>query len=113
MSLTLSYGNEYFYTDEFKNIVRSCKEILIEQATKVPITDKAKQFAYRHNFHKYLREFSDGYANKIPEDIIWAVSFINGIEDPTKDFSHLEILYFITHEDLLMMTQTTRVIREK
>lgn len=113
MALTLTYGNPYFYTDEFKVIARSCKEILIERAQQIPILDKAQQYAYRTNFHKYLREFGDSPVLQIPEDLIWVTSFINGMEDPTSGFGHLEILLLVTREDLLLITQAQRVVREK
>lgn len=113
MALKLSYGNEYFYSDEFKNIARSCKEILVARASRVPITDIGKQYAYRTNFHKYLREFGDSPATRIPEELIWVTSFINDMEDPTSDFSGLKMLLFTNHEELLMISQTKRVVREK
>lgn len=113
MALRLASGNEYFYTDEFKTIVRSCKEILIARAQFVPIASDSLKFGYQHNFHKFLREYGGGMSlTEVPEDMIWAISFINGMEDPTSGFNHLDGILYITKEDVLAITQVARVIRE-
>lgn len=112
MALRLAHGNDYFYTDEFRTIVRSCKEILVERSSPVPITDRGRLFAYRHNFHKFLREYGGDALTKISEDMIWVISYINDIEDPTQDFSHLAFVRMVTREDLLAITQSARVVRE-
>lgn len=113
MPLRITSGNDYFYTEEFKVIVRSCKEILQARASSVPIVDIGKKFAYRHNFYKFLREYGAGtITERVAEDMMWVIGFINDIDDPTADFSHLSEIKMITREDLLMITQTNRVQRE-
>lgn len=113
MALTVAAGNDYFYTDQYKVVVRSCKEILIARARFIPIMSNSLKHAYQHNFHKFLREFGAGQAlTDIPEDMIWTISFINGMEDPTSGFSTMEGILYVTKEDVLAITQVARVIRE-
>lgn len=113
MTLSLASGNNYFYTDEYKVIVRSCKEILIARAQYIPIASDSLKLAYQHNFHKFLREFGNGMSlTEIPEDMIWTISFINNMEDPTSGFMEKDSILYVTKEDVLAISQSARVIRE-
>lgn len=111
MPLNLPAGNPYYYTPEFKTIIRSCKEILLDQATYSPFVGESVQFAYRYNFHKLLRQLG-GENPDIPEDLIWVTSFLNGIENPNSDFSKLDGIYTVTREQVDSVIQVTRVRRE-
>lgn len=111
MPLKIQSGNSYYYTPEFKTIIRSCKEILLKQAAFSPFVGDAVKFAYRYNFHKFLRQLG-GETPAIPEDMIWVTSYINGIEDPNADFSHLVGIYTVTAEQIDSVIQVTRVRRE-
>lgn len=111
MPLSIPYGNEYYYTDEFKTIIRSCKEILLNQAAESPFADDSIKFAYRYNFHKFLRNLG-GEDPTIPEELVWVTAFINGIENPNQDFSHLVSLFTVTKEQVDAVIQVTRVRRE-
>lgn len=111
MPVSIPYGNPYYYTDEFKSIVRSCKEILVNQAAQSPFVDDSIKFAYKYNFHKFLRNLG-GDQPTIPEELIWVTSFINGIENPNDDFSHLENLLTVTKEQVDALIQVNRVRRE-
>uniref|UniRef100_A0AAU8L0X3 Uncharacterized protein n=1 Tax=Pantoea phage Survivor TaxID=3232176 RepID=A0AAU8L0X3_9CAUD len=113
MPIMIPEGNPYYYTDEFKTIIRSCKEILLEGASYAPFVERNIVFAYRFNFHKFLRELrnkEDGQS--VPEDMIWVVSFINGIEDPTADWSYLQGIYIPTRTQVDSLVRINRVIRE-
>lgn len=114
MPLQIPYGNQYYYTDEFKTIVRSCKEILLNQAHFSLFIDESTKFAYKYNFHKFLRNLKDsaGKSDAIPEDMIWVISYINGIENPNEDFFHLTGLYTVTKEQVDALVQVNRVRRE-
>lgn len=114
MPIDIISGNPYYYTDEFKTTVRSCKELLLERASWAPFVDDSTKFAYKYNFHKFLRQLkrkdSDGYA--ITEDLIWVTAFLNGIEDPNQDFSHLKGIFTISAESIDYILQVNRVRRE-
>lgn len=114
MPISLSGGNEYYYSDEFKTIIRSCKDVLLQNASLTPFVDNSIRFAYRYNFHKFLRNLRTGSsgATAIPEELIWVISYINGIEDPTQDFSHLTGIYTVNMAMVDMLVQATRTRRE-
>lgn len=111
MPLKLPQGNNYYFTPEFKTIIRSCKEILLAQAAFSPFVGDSIKFAYRYNFHKFLRQLG-GENPAIPEDMIWLTSYLNGIEDPNQGFGHLKGLYTVTPEQVDSVIQVTRVRRE-
>lgn len=113
MPIYIDSGNDYYYTDEFKTIMRSCKEIIIESSSYAPFIERNVVFAYRFNFHKFLRELrnkDDG--NSVPEDMIWLCSYINGIEDPNADWSYLEGIYIPNRQQVDQLVRVNRVIRE-
>lgn len=113
MPISINDGNQYWYTDEFKTIIRSCKEILLEGASYAPFIDRSIVFAYRFNFHKFLRELRNKEnGDSVPEDMIWVTSFINGIEDPNSDWSKLEGIYIPSRTQIDSLIRVNRVIRE-
>lgn len=113
MPIYLASGNSYYYTEEFKTIIRSCKDVLLSGATFSPFAPGVR-FAYKYNFHKFLRNLrtEGGEVYSVPEELIWAISYINGITNPNQDFSHLEGLYTVTKEQIDLMIQSTRTRRE-
>lgn len=111
MPLIVPYSNAYYFTPEYKTIIRSCKEILLAQASFSPFIGDNIKFAYRYNFHKFLRQLG-GENPTIPEELIWTISYLNGIEDPNQDFMHLTGLYTVTPEQIDSVIQVTRVRRE-
>lgn len=111
MPLPLQAGNPFYYTDEFKTIVRSCKEILLNDAVFSPFVGDSVKFAYRYNFHKLLRQLG-GETPTISEDLIWVTSYLNGIENPNQDFMHLKGIYTVSSSQLDAIVQVTRTRRE-
>ncbi|WNV45868.1 baseplate wedge protein [Aeromonas phage AerS_266] len=111
MPININSGNEYFYTEEFKTTVRSCKEIILAQASWAGFESPAVKQAYKGNFHKLLRAFG-GEAPIVPEDMIWVIAYINGIENPNADFSHLDGLWIVDRFVITNIIQVNRVIRE-
>lgn len=114
MPIYLDSGNSYYYTDEYKTTIRSCKEILLAQATFLPFPDESIKFAYKNNFHKFLREYRTllGGSGSFEEHLIWTISFINDIENPNADFSHLKGIWVITEVIIDSIIQINRVRRE-
>lgn len=94
-----SNSKDIFYTEQFKKIVRSEKEILLRQATTIPILKPRELYAYRYDIYRFLR------VNNIPEHLRWATAFINGIEDPNQDISGLSMLY-VVDESILVKALT-------
>lgn len=114
MTISLSGGNDYYYSDEYKTIIRSCKEVLLQNAQWSEFVDNSIRFAYRYNFHKFLRNLRTQKSDEtaIPEELIWTISFINGIEDPTQDFSYMKGIWTVNIETVDMLIQATRTRRE-
>lgn len=114
MSISLPGGNDYYYSDEFKTVIRSCKDVLVQNAQFSEFADNSIRFAYRYNFHKFLRNLRTQRSETpaVPEELIWTVSYINGIEDPTQDFSHLTGILTVNMELVDMLIQATRTRRE-
>lgn len=114
MPLPYTGGDSYYYTDEYKVIVRSCKEVLLKNASYTPFLELGIKYAYRYNFHKFLRQLrtSTSGMTAIPEELIWTISFINGIENPNQDFSHLAGIYTVTYEQIDLLIQSTRTVRQ-
>lgn len=112
--INIVIGNDYYHSHDYKTIVRSCKEILLAKANWVPFTDPGIVFAYRYNFHKFLRSLRTGNGGDpiVPEDMIWTISYLNGMENPNSDFSKMEGILVITKEDVDVIVQVARVRRE-
>ncbi|QDB70479.1 hypothetical protein CF8_0068 [Aeromonas phage CF8] len=111
MPISLTPGNEYFYSDEFKVVIRSCKEMILARASFAPFDNPAIKHAYRGNFHKLLRSIG-GENPSIPEDMIWVNAFINGIENPNQDFSDLKGIWLVDKSVVTSIIQVSRVVRE-
>lgn len=94
-SLNTSTANNIFYTPEFKTLVRSLKEVLIKEAQSLPIVNANERYAYRYDFYKLLRSLN------VPSHMYWAVAFLNGVTDPTKDNSHITSVLNISEESVL------------
>lgn len=82
-SLNPSPNTDIFYTPRYKTLVRSLKEILVEQAQALPIPNPNDRFAYRNNFYKLLRELG------VSSHMYWTIAYINGVEDIFKDNSSI------------------------
>ena len=81
---------DIYFSEPFKVIVRSCKEVLLEGSTVLPITDRSFLYAHRNNFYAWLRGIG------FDERLIWVTAFINDIKDPTGDISYLKEIRTVT-----------------
>lgn len=85
---------DVFFTDSFKTLVRSEKELLKRTAHTKPIIEKNVLYAYRNDIYRLLRYLS------VPSYLYWATAYINGIEDPTQDITHLSSIYLLDESTL-------------
>lgn len=76
-----------FFTQEYKTLVRSEKEILLRSATTLPIMNRNELYAYRTDVYRLLRSLG------VQPHMYWTVAFLNGIENPDQDVSHLTFIY--------------------
>ena len=96
---------DFFYTEEFKVLVRSQKEILLRSAGELPLVNRSEVQMYRYDFYRLLRSLG------IPNHLHWATAFINGIEDPFKDNSGIKEIRTVSQsqlEDIITRKNTTR-----
>ena len=83
-----------FYTEPFKVLVRSEKEVLLRSAATVPIINRHELHAYRFDIYRLLRSL------KIQPHLYWATAYLNGIEDPGQDISGLQSILTVNEEIL-------------
>lgn len=72
---------DVFFTERFKTLVRSQKELLVKQAQVIPLTEPQVVNAFKNDFYRLLRD------RGIASYLWWATAYINGIENPTQDIS--------------------------
>jgi len=87
-------GKDVFYTDAFKTLVRSEKEILLRSSQQIPIIDRAMLYAFRADFYRVLRVMN------VPAHLRWATAFINDVIDPNQDVSDMQSFQMISESDL-------------
>ncbi|EBV8434239.1 hypothetical protein AVA65_08315 [Salmonella enterica subsp. enterica serovar Minnesota] len=85
---------QFYYTEEFKTLVRSQKELLLRTAGNKSIVNRYEVQMYQFDFYRLLR--SQG----IPPHLYWATAFINGIEDPFQDIAGLKEIRTINESEL-------------
>ncbi len=90
MPLDINVYDDLYFSESFKNIIRSCKEILLETSSEYAILDRSFLFAHRNNFYAYLRGCG------FDERVIWVIAFINDIVDPTLGFEDKKTLRTVT-----------------
>lgn len=96
---------DVFYTDRFKTLVRSERELLRKTANSQPILELNKLYAYRNDFYRLLRNYN------IQPYLYWATAFINGIEDPSQDITHLTSFLTINEESLASAISRSNTVR--
>jgi hypothetical protein len=87
-------GKDIFYTEAFKTLVRSEKEILLRGSQTMPIVDRAMLYAFRTDFYRVMRVMN------VPAHLRWATAYINDIIDPNQDISDMHSFQMITESDL-------------
>ncbi|ASU03873.1 hypothetical protein JOAD_42 [Erwinia phage vB_EamM_Joad] len=107
MPIETGYNELYafYYTEEFKTLVRSEKELLLKSAGTKSIINRYSVQMYRFDFYRLLR--SEG----IPPHLYWATAFINGIEDPFMDISGLKEIRTLNESELESVIARKNTVR--
>lgn len=100
-----SSDKDVFYSDRFKTMVRSEKELFLRSVTNVPIMERNVLYAYRNDFYRLLRAYN------VQPHMYWAVAYLNGIEDPTQDITHLTSFYNIDENILTKAMARSSTVR--
>ncbi len=82
--VNFSEGRDFFFTERFKVLVRSEREILLRQTQEIPIVSHAQLYAYRYDFYRFLR------VQGIENHMLWVTAYLNGIEDPFMDCAGMQ-----------------------
>lgn len=90
-----STDKDIFYTERFKKIVRSEKELLLRNALTIPIVHFHNLYAARNDIYRFLR------SNKVPEHLLWTTAYLNDIEDPNQDISSMTFYYTVDESVLI------------
>lgn len=99
-SNVISENKEVFFTERFKTLVRSEKELLIKQASSAPILEPNQVQAYRNDFYRLIR------THGVESHLWWATAYINGIENPTQDISGMTS--FLTINETVLASALAR-----
>lgn len=98
-------GKELYYTEAFKTMVRSEREVFLRQTTDHPIIDRAELHAYRYDIYRLLRNYN------VAPHMWWVTAYLNGIEDPFTDISEMVSIRMIAEEvlsDAIVRSNTVR-----
>lgn len=90
MPLDIPVYDDLYFSEPFKVIVRSCKEVLLENSSEFAIIDRSFLYAHRNNFYAFLRGLG------FDERLIWVIAFINDIVDPMISFESKKTLRTVT-----------------
>ena len=72
-----------FFTPEYKTLIRSLKEVLLQSTTSLPIPNPNDRYAYRYDFYRLLRSLG------IKSHLWWTIAYLNGVENINKDNSRI------------------------
>lgn len=97
---------DVFFTERFKVLVRSERELLRKMASEVPLLEPAIKNAFRNDFYRLLRHYG------IPNHMIWTTAFINDVLDPFQDITHMNSFLSIDEGvlyEMLARSNTNRI----
>lgn len=77
-------SNDYYYSDDFKTLVRSHKDNIINNSGRAAIIDQSVLYAFGNDFYRFLR------SNQVDPRYWWATSFINGWNKPDFNISKID-----------------------
>jgi hypothetical protein len=80
---TIGTDKDVYFTERFKTLVRSEKELLVRTASSTSLLEQHVLWAYRNDFYRLLRYYG------IPSHLWWVTAYINGIENPMQDISKM------------------------
>lgn len=89
MPLTTSsiVEDDVYYTEEFKTLIRSHRDFLLQNTPASTETDTSLLYAFRNNFYGYLK------AKGVPPKLWWVCAYLSGIKTPYQDISRLKKWY--------------------
>jgi len=105
LSTTSVVEEEIYYTEEYKTLIRSHKEFLIQSTPPSVEVVTSLLYAFRYDFYGYLKY------KGVPPKLWWTCAFLSDIKKPYQDISRLSKWYYpdITHiEQIISRSNTIR-----
>lgn len=96
---------DFYYTEEYKVLVRSQKELLLQRSLSVVVDNPNILYAFRNDFYRYLR------VRGIEEHLFWTIAYLNGIENPHEDVAHLKSFQTVDESDINRLIARTNTVR--
>lgn len=90
----IGVDKDIYFTDRFKTLVRSEKELLVNTASSTAVLEPYVVNAYRNDFYRLMRHYG------VPSHLWWATAYINGVEDPYQDVSGISSFLLINDSTL-------------
>lgn len=87
LSTTNVREDEYYYTEEFKTLMRSHREFLIANTPPATETNTSLLFAYRFDFFRYIKK------KGVEPKFWWLCAYLSDITTPYQDISRMEKWY--------------------
>lgn len=91
---TIGADKDVYFTERFKTLVRSEKELLVRTASTTALLEQHVVWAFRNDFYRLLRHYN------VPSYLWWATAFINGVENPNQDVSTMTTFLTINENTL-------------
>lgn len=109
MGITLSIPNDLYQSKEYRNIIRSCKDILLSRSLEQITPIDSLQYANRNHFYKYLRVLLP----EMNETLIWTTAYINDIIDPTSNWYPLTKIQVVEEGTVNALIRSLKTRHEK
>lgn len=101
----ISPNKDVFFTERFRVLIRSEKELLLRQAASTAILEPNQVQAYRNDFYRLLR------AHNIESHLWWATAYINGIENPSQDISGMTSFFTLNETAVASAIARSNTVR--
>lgn len=98
---TASLDKAVFYTETYKVLIRSQRELLLRRTTDIPLDEANVRYAFRYDFYRLLR------TKGIQPHLYWTIAFLNGVTDPNQDISHMRTFKNINEQELATIIART------
>lgn len=98
---TSSADKVIFYTERYRTLVRSQRELLLRTATDIPLNEPNVRNAFKTDFYRLLR------TKNVPPHLYWTVAFLNGVTDPNQNISHMRSFKLVNESELAKIIART------
>jgi len=87
LTTTAVSEDDYYYTEDFKTLMRSHRDFILEQTPPSKEVDTNLLQAYHHDFYRLLKH------HKVPPKFWWLCAYLSDIKTPFDDIRRLDKWY--------------------